>query len=121
MSHQKPHGEGDDKVSGIEAQFSLVFLFTGAALTDGMLLELSRRMTNPGQLRRLVTMGLGLKQHALDSNLENTRDISEAALSILKEWNLSQENPTVAHNRLCEALNKVDMCFLIQDILTDPG
>ena len=99
----------------------MAFLFTGAELTDGMLLELSRRMTSPGQLRRLVTMGLGIKQHVLDSHLQNTRDISEAALSVLKEWNLSQENPTVAHNRLCEALNKVNMCFLIQDVLTDCG
>ena len=99
----------------------MAFLFSDTDLTDGMLLELSRRMTSPGQLRRLVTMGLGLKQHALDSHLQNTRDINEAALSILKEWNLSQENTASAHNRLCEALNKVNMCFLIQDVLTDYG
>ena len=78
-------------------------------------------MTSPGQLRRLVTMGLGLKKHALDSHLQNTRDINEAALSILKEWNLSEENTAAAHNRLYEALNKVNMCFLIQDVLTDYG
>ena len=78
-------------------------------------------MTSPEQLRRLVTMGLGLKQHVLDSHLQNTRDINEASLSVLKEWSLSQENPAVAYCRLCEALTKVNMCFLIQDILTDPG
>ena len=99
----------------------MLFLFTDTELTDGMLLELSRRMTSPGQLRRLVTMGLGLKQHALDSHLQNTRDINEAALSILKEWSLSHESPAAVHNRLCEALNKVNMCSLIQGVLTDRG
>ena len=78
-------------------------------------------MTSKGQLRRLVTMGLGVTQNVLDSYLQNARDINEAALSVLKEWNLSQENPAVAHNRLCKALTKVNMCFLIQDVLTDPG
>ena len=86
-----------------------------------MLLDLSSRFSSPGQLRRLVTMGLGLKQHVLDSHLYNTADINEAAFGVLKEWNLSQESPAVAHNRLCEALKKVNMCFLIQDVLTDPG
>ena len=96
-------------------------MFTGTELTDAMLLELSRRMTSLGQLRRLVTIGLGVKQYVQDSNLHNIDDINEAALSILKDWSLSQENLTVAHNRLCEALNKVDMCFLIQDVLRDLG
>ena len=86
-----------------------------------MLLDFSNRFSSPRELRRLVTMGLGLRQHVLDSHLQNARGINEAALSVLKEWNLCQKSPAAAYSRLCEALNKVNMCFLIQDVLTDPG
>ena len=98
-----------------------IILYSDAELTDTMLMELSRQMTNPGQLRRLVTIGLGVKQYVQDSNLHNIRDITEAALSILKQWNLSQESPAVAYSRLREALNKVNMCSLIHDVLEDHG
>ena len=94
-----------------------IILYLDAELTDGMLLELSRQMTNPGQLRRLVTIGLVLKQYVQNSNLHNIGDITEAALSILKQWNLSQDSPAVAYSRLREALNKVNMCSLIRDVL----
>ena len=90
-------------------------------LTDSMLLELSRRMTSPGQLRQFVTKGLSQKQHLLDSHLCNANDINEAALSILKEWKLNQENSMTAYSSMCEALNKASMCFLIQDVLEDYG
>ena len=102
--------------------FSLaLILHLDAELTDTMLVELSTRMTSPGQLRRLVTIGLGVRQYFQDSSLHNKSDINEAALTVFKQWNLSQHSPAVAYNRLREALIKVDMCCLIHEVLEGCG
>ena len=82
-----------------------------------MLLELSRRMTSPEQLRRLATNGLGLKQHVLDKHLHKEGDINEAALKVLKEWRLDYQNSAVAYKTLCDILRKVKMSSLICDTL----
>ena len=82
-----------------------------------MLLNLSRRINSPGQLRTLATNGLGLKLHVLDKHLHNEKDINEAALKVLREWRLSYRNSAVAHRTLCEILRKVKMSSLICDTL----
>ena len=89
----------------------------GRELMDVMLYHLSRRICCPGQLRTLVTKGLGLKQHVLDKHLHNEKDINEAALKVLKEWRLSYQNSTVAYKTLCEILREVKMSSLICDTL----
>ena len=94
------------------------YVITGRELTDAMLLNISRRISSPGQLRTLATKGLNLKEHVLEKHLHNEKDINEAAIKVLKEWKVGQENSTVAYSRLCEILRKVKISSLICEALS---
>ena len=87
--------------------------YTGIELTDAMLLNLSRRISAPGQLRILATKGLNVKEYVLEKHLHNEKDINEATVKVLKEWKVAQENSTVAYSRLCDILRKVKMSSFI--------
>ena len=78
-----------------------------------MILDLSKKFTNEGDLRDLATKGLNVPEHITDRHLYNERhDISMAAIKVLKAWQKGMEGPEEAYAVLYDALKKVGLVAL---------
>ena len=82
-------------------------------LTDDKLVQLST-VLNRDQLRILAVNGLGLEGSRVQIQLDN--DISTAVYNLLNEWRTSQTDMKNAYINLCEALEKVNMSFIINKL-----
>ena len=81
-----------------------------------MLLNLSNSL-NKENLRNLAIIGLRIEQNEVDTALENhPGDIKEAANQVLTQWLKSQEQGSIAHTTLFQALGKVNLSLYRQYI-----
>ena len=101
------------------AIFVTNYLTDEPKLTGEMMWKLSKQINSDGDLRTLAMEGLGLEDPTVNKNLQNKRDINEAAYQVLREWRTSQENDRIAYQNLCEALKDEDvkMKAHIQNVL----
>ena len=83
-----------------------------------MIRELSKRITDEGDLRDLATKGLKVPEYTIDTQLRDYRHkINEAAIQVLKDWRKKNPDPYKAYRLLCDALTKAGMRALIYDVL----
>ena len=96
---------------------SLISLHNGTVtgneeLTDGMLLSVAMKFSEPMPVHVLAEQGLGMDVHVVKTSLHNNRDINMAMHDVLQKWRVSQPNPQVAYANLYHALEKVGMSNL---------
>ena len=82
-----------------------------------MLFKLSRRISKEGDLRLLATTGLGTEDYVLDGHIDQDKNIMEATLGVLKEWQRGYMDMALAYTDLCQILEEVGMSFYIGDVL----
>ena len=98
--------------------FCLLSLIGQKALTDGMILNLSKRVTSKSDLDGLVFFGLKMQKYITHTQLhDKPHGINEAALQVLNEWRKKNADPFQAYNALRHALEKAFMADLIYDVL----
>ena len=75
-----------------------------------MLLELSVRLSEGLDLRKLATIGLKIAEHKIDGEINsNKSDTRKAALAILKNGHKTQTDSKAAYCELCRALKQVGL------------
>ena len=99
------------------------FFISGVAqdigeLTSERLNKLSLTLTTQSEVRELGIEGLGLPSEHIDRHLtDHSNDIAVAAYYMIYYWCKSQENRTIAYQRMCKALKRVGMNFKINEAL----
>ena len=88
------------------------FIVGGRELTISMLLELSKKLTNPHDILSLAIRGLGIEQNIVQ--IANSLDFSLASYRILWRWMESQVNERIAYSNLCLALKSANMYLVRQ-------
>ena len=101
--------------------FCYLFLGRGSnsswILTDAHVVQLSRELTNLGDLRKLAYRGLKLESSDVESAITNApNDIQTAAYRILQEWMKQQEHEEEIYTDLKEALNECNMKMLVSKL-----
>ena len=87
------------------------------SLSDVHVLQLSQRLTNPGDLKTLAYQGLKLESHEIESAISNKpNDIQSAAHEILKIWQKQQSNEKKAYSKLVAALTECKMHMLVSQL-----
>ena len=71
-------------------------------MIDVNLLQLSNNITNPGMLRKLAVVGLGMESTIVDTHLNNNNNINDASHEVLKEWRNSQQNDNEAYRNISD-------------------
>ena len=88
------------------------------ALTEVMVWELSKRITNTTDLRNLATLGLRVPGYIIDTNLTNKKeDINEAVLKVMHEWGKDKNDPFIAYAGLSAALKVAGLNSFIHEVL----
>ena len=83
-----------------------------------MVFELSRHITDETALRKLATSGLEVRENVIATHLNDHRhSITEAAHQVITHWRKSVEDSSEAYSKLCDALRKTGMAFLIAQAL----
>ena len=83
-----------------------------------MIRELSKRITDEGDLRDLATKGLKVPEYTIDTQLRDYHHkINEAAIQVLRDWRKKNADPYKAYRVLCDALTKAEMPALIYEVL----
>ena len=79
-------------------------------LSDANLWNLSEKLTQKENLRKLAILGLRIEASTMQKHLANNpNDISAAAFSLLTEWRNTQDNKRIAFTNLCDALERSEM------------
>ena len=87
-------------------------------LTDARMLLLSKRIHSELDIKRLGVNGLGMEAHVVDKCVRrNTKDLETAMYEVLKAWYITHESRSQAYANLCTAIRKVNMDFLIEEVL----
>ena len=86
-------------------------------LDDRMLLRLSDKVVDMGDLRNLAIKGLDVSLRTAARHIQDSRTIDEAAFNLLQEWTFQQENRVIAYDKLCKALERAGQEFLIDEVL----
>ena len=85
-------------------------------LTDDKLLQLSRVLSTD-QMRILAIKGLEMEGSIVEKHFEdNPRDIRTAAYKLLIEWRNSKKDKKTAYIKMCDALEKVNMPMIINEL-----
>ena len=82
-----------------------------------MMLDLSMKISEPFDILRLGRKGLKLDLAAVETSIQNHKNVNMAMYDVLKKWRVSQSDAKIAYDNLCEALTAVNMDSLIQDVL----
>ena len=85
-------------------------------LTDGPIERLSGHFVQEADLRKLAIHGLKMTSSDLSKHQKNNKG-NTAAFEVLKQWCRSQANRQVAYDKLCKALQTVDMNLYINEVL----
>ena len=86
-------------------------------LSDGMILSLSRSITEEDDLRTLATIGLKIEDDVIDSHISTEKNISLATRKVIKDWRKKQINSKTAYSNLCDTLERVEMSYYIDHVL----
>ena len=86
-------------------------------LTDSMVLDVSKRITDELDLRDLATKGLKVEVHITDKHINTERSIHLAAFKVLSDWRKRQPNSRIAYSKLHDAFEHVKMLQFIEGIL----
>ena len=85
-------------------------------LTDAGLVNLSKRLAKREDIRKLATK-LSIDSYQVDTHFQNNpNDIGEAAYHILSGWRNTQDDNTIAHSNICNALQRVGLQRLINEL-----
>ena len=83
-----------------------------------MLLDLSMKISKPFEILTLGQKGLKLGLNVVKTCMHNDKDdVNMAMYNVLEKWRVSQPDPKIAYDNLCEALTVVNMDSLIQEVL----
>ena len=85
-------------------------------LTDDIVLNLSKRITDERDLKTLGNC-LGLPCHEIDSARANNQDITMATHQMLQKWYRKNEDPFEAWNKLAEALKRAGLNIYVAQVL----
>ena len=80
---------------------------------DARLYDVSKKITDPKDLRNLAITGLGIKQHEVNVALSNNSDITEAANHVINNWRKSVEDPEDVYKKLTKALRENGLASVV--------
>ena len=108
---------------GLPVIVLFLLLFSGRGsnsswiLTEVHVFQLSRELTNLGDLHKLAYRGLKLEPSDVEAAITNApNDIQTAAHRVLQEWMKQQERREEAYSKLLEALNECSMNMLASQL-----
>ena len=78
-----------------------------------MLHNLSQKKVNEKDLRDVALKGLGLEGQDVQRHISNSKDITEAAYNVLRDWFNTQNSPNVAYTMLTRALEIANKRLMI--------
>ena len=94
----------------------LTFVYSLQSLTDEMLFEVSVRLDDKTDIRRLG-LKLNVQNHIINAALSGDTDLSNAAQVILKAWFKRQNCRESAYQLLRQALRDAQLNMIIHDAL----
>ena len=87
---------------------------------EGRLLNLSKELTYPQDIREVAFNGLRMARHEVEGHINNhLKDIKSAAYYVLTDWRKTQLNDDIACQILKQALIKVNMLSLLRFFHTE--